>query len=262
MGEAKQKSKRLGQFIKRHPYCCFCGGVNPTETIDHVPAKIMFRQKHRPEGLESPACQSCNQSTKSHEQVAAMLARIDTDTRSAIDREEISKLMKAVSNNRPMLFAEMKPSWRQEYDFYNSLNLPQKAAGAFNASGPLLNESIQIFGAKLCYAYHYHHTKQIVPVNGGVGIRWYTNWDKYNNQLPDDLIGLFKDISTLRQGQWSVEKQFSYSYITTSDSTMAVYYTVFNDAFAVAGFVVHDIKKIAETKGLNPHRPGQKFTYN
>ena len=75
MGEAKKKNKQKAVFLKQHPFCCFCGGEKPATTIDHVPSIQLFRLKKRPKGLEFPACKQCNQSTGTHELVAAFLSR-------------------------------------------------------------------------------------------------------------------------------------------------------------------------------------------
>jgi Arm DNA-binding domain len=46
------------------------------ETIDHLPAKIIFPNKSRPKGLEFPACKRCNSQTKSEEALLALVCRM------------------------------------------------------------------------------------------------------------------------------------------------------------------------------------------
>ena len=76
MGEAKRKRNQKENFLKQHPWCCFCGGAAPATTVDHIPSRQMFSLRRRPKGLEVPACEVCNQATRLHEQIAAMLGRV------------------------------------------------------------------------------------------------------------------------------------------------------------------------------------------
>ena len=67
------RSSVLG-FFEKHPFCCYCGGAEKATTIDHVPAKIMFPNKHRPAGLEVPSCSPCNRGTSKFDQMAGVSA--------------------------------------------------------------------------------------------------------------------------------------------------------------------------------------------
>lgn len=257
MGEAKRKSNRLKQFILKHPYCCFCGGTNVTETIDHIPSRQTFRLKRRPAGLEFPACERCNKSTSTHELVAAWMARAYPDPKNEIDKKELQKIMRAIDKNRYGIFQEMIPSWQQRYDYdqFTHQDKP-KGGGALNVSGPLLNESIQKFGAKLCLALHYYHRKKIVPLEGGVAIRWYTNWEKITGKLPQEMMKIFTNVNTLSQGRWSVRDQFEYSFALPEDSNMSAFFTTFNQSFAVLGWVQHEHDNFFEHQDMMIHRPG------
>ena len=257
MGEAKTKSKRLLQFIKQHPYCCFCGGTSPTETIDHVPSKQIFRLKRRPQGLESPACRNCNEATAPHELVASLIARIYPDPKNELEEKELIKLYKAVQKNRYGLLQEMFPSWKQQYD-YQTLVHPDKpkGGGPLNAQGPLLNESMQIFGVKLCQALHYYHYGQIVPLEGGIAIRWFSNWEAMTGAMPDEFSKLFNQPFSLEQGKWNVKDQFEYSYVILRSEEAGAYLSTFGRSFALVGFIFHDYMNFPETSSMKIRRPG------
>ena len=203
MGIAKRTSKRKTDFLNQHPFCCFCGGEKPATTIDHVPSKQMFRLKRRPAGLEFPACEQCNHSTGPHELVAALMSRLtENSSAKAGEEKELIKLITAVDKNRHGLLQEMIPSWQQEYDVF-TLNHPeiQQGWGALNAGGPMLNQSLQIFGAKLCQALHYEHTNKIVPKSGVIYVLWFSNYDRMTGNIPVTLINLLPDSRTLEQGR-------------------------------------------------------------
>jgi hypothetical protein len=170
MGESKRKRGALAEFLKHNPICCFCGGPTLSTTIDHVPSRQMFAGRLRPKWLEVPACHDCNQDTRNHEQVAAMLGRLYPDPATVAERAEMERIMRAVSNNISGLLEEMRPSQRQQERFEEAKHLPPIDSNALNCNGPLLNRSIQLFGAKLGLALQYATTGRIIPCQGGAGI--------------------------------------------------------------------------------------------
>ena len=261
MGEAKRKNKRKAAFLKAHPRCCFCGGEEPATTVDHVPSRQTFRLKSRPRGLEFPACEQCNHTTGTHELVAALISRfMEVEPCNVSEKDELKKLFSSVVNNRPGLLQELVPSWRQQYDF-DSLIHPEKpfGGGVVNANGPLLNESMQIVGAKLCKALHYQHTNKIVPITGVIYVRWYSNYDRITGNVPDTLINQLPEPSTLTQGTWNVSDQFEYSFNVSEDGKLGIYFATFQQSFAICGFVSFERDILPELEGMKAHIPDEPF---
>ena len=52
MSEAKVKRRAHAAILKAHPWCIYCGGIYPANTIEHMPPIAMFDGKKRPKGLE------------------------------------------------------------------------------------------------------------------------------------------------------------------------------------------------------------------
>ena len=48
------------RLLAQNSLCCFCGGTEAAVNMDHQPARVMFPDRHRPKGLEFPACSVCN----------------------------------------------------------------------------------------------------------------------------------------------------------------------------------------------------------
>src|SRR3990172_1584845 len=117
MSESRAKRSHKQRFLAENPFCCFCGGNARATTVDHVPSIQMFSLRLRPQGLEVPACRSCNQVTRQHEQVAAILGRVYPDGRTEAERDETTQIMRHVQHNNPGLFDEMLPSARQHTRF-------------------------------------------------------------------------------------------------------------------------------------------------
>ncbi|MGF1623957.1 MAG: hypothetical protein ACFCVH_03660 [Alphaproteobacteria bacterium] len=246
MGEARRKKEGRTSFLARHPCCCYCGGATPATTLDHVPSRQMFALRRRPKGLEVPACEACNRATRHHEQVAAMLGRFYPDSDDAAEQHEMRRIMEAVSRNVPGLLEGMQPSAGQQLRFIRSGVRPPGLGGALNCNGPLLNEAIQKFGAKLGFALHYHLTGRIVPRAGGVAVRWYTNYDAMTRGIPSSLFRILGEPETLRQGRWSVSDQFAYAYAIKTGSSTGAYFSTFRRSFAVLSWVCEDRARLGD----------------
>lgn len=241
MSEAKRKQRRKEAFLKQHPYCCYCGGTTPATTVDHVPSIQMFSLRRRPKGLEVPACEDCNQGTRQHEQAAAMLGRVYSDGPTEAERHETKRIMRAVNTNIPGLLEEMWPSPEQEARAAVTRPSLPGTAGALNCTGPLLNQSVQIFGAKLGFALHYSTTGRIIPQAGGVAVIWYSNYDAVTERIPAELLQILGDPQTLRQGRWNAGDQFSYCDAAAEGGKMVIYFSTFRKSFAVASLVNEDM---------------------
>lgn len=241
-----RKRRSTREFLTRHPYCCFCGGVEPATTRDHVPSTQMFSLRRRPKGLEFPACKSCNGATGAHEQVAALISRSYPDPKTTEEIREFGLIMRSVKKHSPLVLSEMGASWRQDYDVRRKLGASFKG-GAINAGGPLVSHSIEMFGVKLFLALHYEHTGTIVPKRGGVSVLWFTNWNRINNTIPPELLTLAGEPMSLQQGQWSVANQFEYKVSTDPDGKFGMYVATFRESFLIAGFVSQETKMFSDT---------------
>lgn len=186
-----------------------------------------------------------------------MLGRIYPDASTTAEDEEVGKIMKAVGTNVPHLLEEMAPSPSQRERFAKAnVNLPN-IGGILNASGPLLNRSIQVFGAKLGYALYYDSTERVIPLSGGVAVRWFSNFDAVTGRIPSEFLRVLGPETTLEQGKWGVGDQFSYSFAITDNSEMAVYFSTFRKSFAVVSWASDDVSRFEGAVDIQVHRPGQ-----
>lgn len=174
MGEAKRRMKLRARILDGVQRCIYCGGKVVADTIDHVPPRVIFAKRHRPQGLEFPACKRCNGGSRLDELAAAMVCRMYPDATLDDEKEEISRLVRSVNNNCPGLLEELKPTFRQSKIARRANAVPPDAS-VLNCSGPLLNRAIRRFGAKIGYALHYQLLGTLIPPDGGVGVWWFTN---------------------------------------------------------------------------------------
>ena len=100
MGEARQRKRR---FLAAHPCCCFCGGLEPATSVDHIPARTCFVGRAGPEGFEFPACDKCQRASRLDELAFGMFVRFNDPSTDNYEREGIIKAFEGVRNNLPHL---------------------------------------------------------------------------------------------------------------------------------------------------------------
>ncbi|MBB4230051.1 hypothetical protein [Rhizobium mongolense] len=116
-----------------------------------------------------------------------------------------------------------------------------------NVNGPICRGSLDQFGVKLGLSLHYEATKQIVPVGGAVLLNHYSNVDAFTGEIPPDLLGLFGEGTTLKQGRLEVSKQFRYSSLWAEDTlNISMHLAVFRESFGTLMIVAHDANHLPE----------------
>lgn len=243
------------RFLLEHPICCYCGGNNPATTRDHVPAKILFDGKHRPKGIEVPACDQCQQYAKKHELVAAMIARLYPDASTRPQKLESKKLFQRANRAVPGLLEEMQPSPRQEARMLDIGQREKNAGGVLNMGGYLLIHSLDIFAIKMVCGLHYEKTKKIVPIGRPISTRIFSNVDALDGKIPQETLEILGKETTLQQGKWSVGDQFSYAYAIADTQDIAIYFSTFRKSFAVLGLIWKSAEDLPQGEGMKTFTP-------
>jgi hypothetical protein len=122
-----------------------------------MPPKMMFRNKHRLQGLEFACCSGCNSGTKADDQIASLLGRAVADhDLNDQDREDIMKMHSGVANNFPEIIVELqgRRSNRKDRQILRRLGSPPGFGGVWDVDGPLVNQHMLRFSAKLGFALH------------------------------------------------------------------------------------------------------------
>ncbi|MEJ6401323.1 hypothetical protein [Yoonia sp. 2307UL14-13] len=238
-----EKSKRLASFIESHPFCAFCGGDVPTQTIEHCPPRVFFLGKQRPKSHEYPACQRCNHGSSAGDQIAALSAYImGSALNQELPFEHFEKLYSGVRNNQP-----------EAIDYFggNDQNIWAKVNGLFI---PLVKTSVdnQIFhdwlnpwAAKLGYALWYEHHGSALPETGGVGVRWMTNESILQGKFPNDVFQQLGHSGEVRQGNWSTSKQFFYRYGVNEKERFAFFMPIMFESCGVLLYAFENKEQLA-----------------
>jgi len=239
VGEAQAKKLSHKQLLQRFSYCVYCGGVEQATSVDHMPPRMMFRGKFRPSGLEFPACDGCNQGTKHADLVASLLGRLYPDDATELGANDFRKILSAVKNNIPGLLEEMQIGRAGQKLARKKLSIDNEA-GFLRVGGPLVTRYMKTFGAKLGLALHFECFRKAVPRGGGVSSIWYSNVQAAKGEIPPQLLAMFNERWTLKQGKIHVSDQFEYSWVTTVEEQHSLFYAVFRQSFAIASLTAHD----------------------
>jgi hypothetical protein len=233
---------------------------------DHRPhAPIgMFHDRRRPKGLEFASCESCNHGTRKADLVAALLGRVLPDVANADQAVELRGLLRSVSNNVPGLLEEMRIAETDQAARRSQLGI-SAGPGILHAGGPLVSKFMQIFAIKFGFALHYHATTSIVPLEGGVAARWFSNVDRLMGHFPQGIFKLLPQAATLRQGKVGVPDQFEYSCARAPDGSLGCYLGTFRRSFAVVAFAAKKTSLLleaieADVEGFRVYAPGEILT--
>jgi len=206
-----QKRMKLNAFLKAHPNCCLCGGVQQATTIEHAPPKILFTNKLRPKGLEVPACQNCNNGMSAHDQVAAWYclgqsrALFDDHDGTSEEFSALDKVAQGCRNNYPEVLECF--SWRGD-EYFNVRGILQKLP-KISIDSKLYQTYLDPWAAKQALALWYSKTNHIMKTGSTILVRWISLYDLSNSPDLVNFISKFvPNVGSLQQGNWDTTQQF------------------------------------------------------
>jgi hypothetical protein len=254
MGEAKIKRRLTQRLLNEHKFCCYCGGETPATTIDHVPAKIVFWGKRRPEGLESPSCKACNEGTRKLDQAAGLFARLRIANEPLRQQVEFFQIAKQLSRDFPGWQREMNPSAAQLYDFRRRFGRVDGVPANF---GPLAEDAVYTLGAKLGFALHYKLSGNIVPPDGIVSVLYETSASvPEGGMLSPEITNFLGPTVVLKQGEWTTDGHFSYRPFVAEDGALGVYHAHIGRSFQTVSVVFCDGRHPPMNRPVRTFSPG------
>ncbi|WP_343623490.1 hypothetical protein, partial [Roseateles puraquae] len=93
------------------------------------------------------------------------------------------------------------------------------------------------FARKLACALFYKHTASIAPSEAPIAVRWYTNLQINNDEIPRELAELLVNFPTLVRAGTSLHDQFFYRWALSDTRSMAVFLAFFRESFALLTFI-------------------------
>ena len=200
---------RTAEFLKAHPKCCFCGGQTPATEIDHQPAKIIFPDKHRPKGLEFPACSRCNRQTSGGEALLAFICRFAGSRRENArkDFHRLKDIVSTIEHSFPGLLARMnRPKlWVRERSLY-------VRSGAIDVNQSEVNLALCRIAAKLSLAIYYSLQERSAATSCQIKTQWTHCQNSDTVQGVKSIIAASPQQAFLRMGQWHTDDTFFIRY--------------------------------------------------
>lgn len=216
MGESKRRSSTRQEFLKKAPWCIYCGAA--ATTIDHCPPRSFFAGRHWPETYEFPACEPCNADNRLDEQALSVLVRSGlTQSSQESDRIEWERLARGVRNNQQAVFAEWKDIRRNEVR--NGLRRAfgrdgderrRQGWGLINL-GPLTKAILTRFMIKLTKALYFRHNEHIFD-----GVAYIYHINKLSaDTTPDYINSILKmapETPKIERNKKTLIDQFIYQF--------------------------------------------------
>lgn len=171
-----QRSKRQ-RFLAEHQTCCFCGGRERATTIDHVPGRACFLGRAFPEGFEFPACDRCQNASRTDELAFAFMVRMCDANDANYDEAESNKAISGLANNlrhllpNPFLGSnDKRRAWRSM-----GLEIPSGELAAdlpVVEIDPAFHAHVLRYARKLALALYYKEKGRIAPPDHRVMTAW------------------------------------------------------------------------------------------
>lgn len=222
------------RLIAAQPSCTYCAGRFASVSRDHAPPLALFDLRDRPKGLEFGACEECHQGTREMDLIMSVFSRLYGESKEAAQLRELRSLMGQFVKRHPHL----------AFEFENSDEIRAEDGSVVghrvDIADGYLSDVCNAFSARLGFALFREISGAPVPEAGGVAVRWFSNYEAFTGQLPDDLLRITGPVDTLRAGQKHVFDQFSYSWVETETKETMAFYVTFRKAFALAAFVKTD----------------------
>lgn len=220
MGEAKTRSRTRAQILAGEARCIYCS--NPPTSVEHMPPRWVFHQKHRPSGLEFASCDACNTGTKAADFVTGFMARLRVfkgDRNDPLFKEALERngsLDQLAPGLRDQVFsdANITEEWVQ-----GPGGILQKVT-KIDAKSPILARLLGTFGAKLAMALFREHVGSPLPLDGETYVQPFMNGG-FTQEQADALLGMMPMHGSLRQGKFSVGEQFGYRFNCDSKTIVA-----------------------------------------
>jgi hypothetical protein len=241
MGEAHRKRSTTEKFIEQFPSCCFCGGLRPSVTREHMPPKSLFDNSHRPDKLVMPACDECNRGTSTADLTVAMVSRWNYES-GPLERSDHTKLSARVRRQAPELLQEWtslgndlaKRARARRHLVKSGVPVPHDAS--LVTTGPLTVRQLNLFAHKVILALYFEHFQHPLSDAGRFCAFWRSKEDFARGGIPPMLLDMFPDYGTLAQGRWNERETFEYRHAINPDGGLFGCFARFRRGFFVLGF--------------------------
>lgn len=259
MGEAKRKLTATKKLIEEFPNCCLCGGIRPSKTRDHIPAKTLFDNKYRPDDLVVPACEKCNNQSSTADLVVSIISRWGENYKSPSSVDS-RRLIGRLRKQEPEIIEE----WLESRNDQNSAREHLQSQGVifpadshFVTIGPQTTRLLNLSAYKMTLALYFAKIGHGLPAKGLLSAYWRTKEDTQIGAIPSDLLDLLPKHGLLEQGKWDSRKDFEYRFDVNIQEGILGFVARLRRGLYLAGFAISDgslIPKEEQNDWISPSK--------
>jgi hypothetical protein len=212
MGAAKNKTRR---FLNEHPKCCFCGGIAPSTSIDHIPARTCFVGRQYPETFEFPACQRCQEASRLDELAFAFYVRALDGNPANFDEKSAEKMITGLANNLPHLLPNPFIDGRRKRVALRKMGLSKPDHMLARQIpvieiNPELHERMDRYTRKIACAIYYREQGRIATAEHRVVASWGLVADRVFMKSAEGFINMTPLITIGKRINVDIGDQFGY----------------------------------------------------
>lgn len=215
-------------------------------TIDHVPSRACFPDRHAPEDFEFPACDKCQNATRLDELVFALYVRMSDPDDETFREADLVRLVSGVANNLPHLLPNLNLTTRDRRNSLRELGL-HKPDGAVVADLPFagippgVHERLERYARKILCALYYREMGRPPGPDYKVWAIWGQNADRARMEAWQGFAAITPLITIAQRRNFDFGDRFGYRCNKTQPPKSDVFAAIagFGGGLALAGGVVH-----------------------
>jgi hypothetical protein len=239
--EKRYRQSATKKLIEQYPQCCFCAGMRPATTREHMPPKSLFDGSHRPDRLVMPSCDECNRGTSTADLTAAIVCRWNYDT-DDVEVGDHNRLVRRLRKQAPDVVEEwtnngnpLRPSKGRRHLRRHGVPVPVDAA--IVTIGPATIRQLNIFAHKATLALYFERFRRPLAAPSVYSAIWRTKEDMHQG-VPSSLLDLMPEYGALLQGEWDTSETFEYRLNINMDDGLFAFIARLRWGLFVSGFVV------------------------
>lgn len=221
------------RFLREHKFCCLCGGLIPSKTIEHAPPRALFMERDVKGAFRFPACNNCNSRSSSADQCAALAVLImGAATASHVTESYLEKLMIGVGNNEPDFIRCFRDITGQKQIRINGLI---RSVDLVEVDRAAYDRWLNPWAAKQAAAFWYKEMGKILPPESGIFVHWIPNArHQEHSEFFSHVVAKFGlKWTTPKQGKIEYPNQFFYGFNATEDGTAGTMLFNYHDSAAL-----------------------------
>lgn len=249
------KTRRLNQFLAKHPTCCYCGGTAKATTEDHWPPRTVFIERAWPQGYVFPACTSCQRRTSNIEGMFGLICRLAPEdaATSPVAQEELERQVRGQMIRHPELMKALILSNGEKRSILRKMNARPDPGQLWRdvpivtLRHPEIQGIIETCFRKLLLSLHYMHTGTILPKRGVGFLRWFSNGQPTPEDAFEEAARRLPHQTEQKRANVDLSTQFSYRYAVSGDKTTSAFLVIFGNSLGALGFLCNDSSQISES---------------